>query len=165
MVRKRLTDVAAALRYWPRREHWGRTGLELAWAVPILLLLAYAGDLVRPIRALGAMQLAGLGVTLLFVPALGEELIFRALLIPRDRPGPTAMLGSTLLFVLWHPLQAVTIGPPWSGAFLNPWFLACTGLLGWVLARIYAATGSVWPCVAAHWLVVFGWKALLGGPF
>jgi predicted Abi (CAAX) family protease len=24
---------------------------------------------------------------------------------------------------------------------------------------------TLWPCVAAHWFVVWSWKALLGGPF
>ena len=107
----------------------------------------------------------GLAATLFVVPALGEEILFRGLLIPRDRPGVGAILLSVLLFVLWHPLQALTIGPPWAAAFLDPWFLAAVAILGLALARIYAATRSLWPCVLAHWLVVLGWKTVLGGPF
>lgn len=107
----------------------------------------------------------GLAATLLAAPALGEELLFRALLIPRDRPTFGWIVLSVLLFVAWHPFQVVTIGPPWSDLFLDPWFLALAAILGTALARIYAATRSLWPCVLVHWLVVFGWKAFLGGPF
>ena len=101
----------------------------------------------------------------MLAPALGEELLFRGFLIPRRPPRARWIALSAALFVLWHPLQAWTIGPPWAAAFLDPWFLAAAAVLGVALGRIYAATGSLWPCVAAHWLVVWGWKALLGGPF
>ena len=108
---------------------------------------------------------AALAASLLVAPALGEELLFRGLLIRRrGRRAPWIVL-STLLFVIWHPLQTVTFGPPWAAAFLDPWFLAAVALLGLALGRIYAATGSLWPCVLVHWLVVFAWKAFLGGPF
>jgi uncharacterized protein len=165
MIRSRLRDVWRAMRCWPDRAGWLRAGRELGWAVPLLLLTAYVGGLIEPTGPSNVQRLAVLAVSLLIFPALGEELLFRALLISRERPGRWALAISTLLFVLWHPLQVVTIGPPWARTFLDPWFLACTGLLGFALARIYAATGSIWPCVAAHWLVVFCWKALLGGPF
>ena len=107
----------------------------------------------------------GLAATLFVMPALGEELLFRGLLIPRDRAGPGWIALSVLLFVLWHPLQAVTIGPPWAAAFLDPWFLACVAILGLALARIYSVTRSLWPCIVGHWLIVLGWKAMFGGPF
>ena len=110
-------------------------------------------------------MLLALAATLFVAPALGEEIVFRGLVLPRRRPNLGRIGLSVLLFVAWHPLQALTIGPPWASAFLDPWFLAATAILGTALARIYAATGSLWPCVAAHCLVVFGWKAFLGGPF
>jgi predicted Abi (CAAX) family protease len=44
-------------------------------------------------------------------------------------------------------------------------FLAAVAILGAALGRIYVVTGSLWPCIFAHWLIVLGWKALLGGPF
>ncbi len=109
--------------------------------------------------------MAALAATLFIAPALGEELLFRAFQIPRDDPSAKWIALSALLFLLWHPLQAVTIGPPWASAFLDPWFLIAVVIFGVSLGRIYAATRSLWPCVTAHWLVVFGWKAWLGGPF
>ena len=161
----RLADVAAALRHLPGVAGWRRAGVELLWALPLMLLFAHLGDLVRFDPVADASTLAALAATLFFAPALGEELLFRGLIIPRERPNTRWLVLSVLLFVLWHPLQALTFGPPWAGAFLDPWFLAAVAVLGTALARIYAATGSLWPCVLLHWLVVLGWKALLGGPF
>jgi uncharacterized protein len=165
MLRNRFADLAASLRDWPSLAGWGRAGLELVWAVPLMLVLAHLGGLVRwegPPDLNTSLRLAA---SLFIVPALGEELLFRGLVIPRTRPGPRWLALSAALFVLWHPLQALTIGPPWAAAFIDPWFLAATAILGTALARIYAATGSLWPCIAAHWLIVLSWKTLLGGPF
>ena len=162
---RRLADLAAALRTFPDRRGWVRVLLELGWALPLLLVVAHLGGLIRVQSPPDAITMLGLAATLFVVPALGEEILFRGLLIPRDRPGVGAILLSVLLFVLWHPLQALTIGPPWAAAFLDPWFLAAVAILGLALARIYAATRSLWPCVLAHWLVVLGWKTVLGGPF
>ena len=130
-----------------------------------LLILAWAGGLVGWHGGPDASMAVRLAASLFVAPALGEELLFRGLVSPRRGPQKRWIAVSTLLFVLWHPLQALTVGPPWSAAFLDPWFLAAVAVLGIALGRIYAATGSLWPCVVAHWLVVFVWKALLGGPF
>ena len=161
----RLADLSAALRQLPTFAGWRRVGFELVWALPLMLLVAHSGGLIRFSGPPEVSTLAPLAATLFFAPALGEEVLFRALVIPHDRPWPWWLILSVLLFVLWHPLQALTFGPPWAGAFLDPWFLAAVAILGAALARIYAATRSLWPCVLVHWLVVLGWKAVLGGPF
>ena len=161
----RIAEILAALRTWPNLRGWFRCGAELLWAVPALLLVAYFGDLVRIGPPVGPQEIAMIAATLFVTPALGEELLFRATVIPRQEPRWPWLVLSATLFVLWHPLQAVTIGPPWAGAFLNPWFLAAVAFLGAALARMYAASRSIWPPVVAHWLVVFVWKAFLGGPF
>ena len=165
MLKARLADIFRALRHWPDLSGWRQAGLELCWALPLMLLAAYAGGLVRLQSPPEARAIAGLATILFITPTLGEELLFRGMLIPRAAPSPRAILISAFLFVLWHPLQAATIGPPWAKAFLDPWFLAAAAVLGLALGRIYAATRSLWPCVVAHWLVVFGWKAFLDGPF
>jgi uncharacterized protein len=130
-----------------------------------MLLLGWAGGLVRPSALPSAYELIRLALLLAVVPAFGEELLFRGLLIPRSGQKRRAVLLSASLFVLWHPLQAWTIGPPWSAIFLDQWFLTIVFILGLLLGSIYARTGSLWPCVAVHWLVVLAWKAALGGPF
>ena len=160
-----LAGSLAAIRALPGIIGWGRAVMELAWAVPLLLIVAHLGGVLRPGIRADATTALTLAATLFVIPALGEELLFRAMMIPRDRPTSFSIAVATLLFVLWHPLQAVTIGPPWAAAFLDPWFLACVGILGLVCGRIYAATRSLWPPVIVHWLVVFGWKMFLGGPF
>lgn len=164
-MRRRFADLLAGLRTVPPGAGWFRAGLELGWTIPCLLVVAHFGGLIRPQSAPDAITAVGLAATLFVAPALGEELLFRGLVVPRDRPGAVPIALSVALFVAWHPLQAVTFGPPWAAAFMNPWFLACTAILGLALARIYAATGSLWPGVVAHWLVVLGWKLWLGGPY
>jgi predicted Abi (CAAX) family protease len=164
-MRRRFADLVSALRHIPGAAGWGRAGLELGWAIPCLLVVAHLGGLLRLQAPPDASTAVMLAATLFVAPALGEEVLFRGLLMPRTGAGWRAILLSTSLFVLWHPVQAVTIGPPWAGAFLDPWFLACVAILGLALARVYRATGSLWPSILAHWLVVLGWKAMLGGPF
>jgi predicted Abi (CAAX) family protease len=160
-----LADSLAAIRTLPGIDGWRRTLVETALALPLLLIVAHIGGLLRPGLPTDATTALTLAATLFVIPALGEELLFRAMMIPRDRPTSFSIAVATLLFILWHPLQAVTIGPSWASAFLDPWFLACVGILGLACGRIYAATRSLWPPVLVHWLVVFGWKVFLGGPF
>nr|WP_257215064.1 CPBP family glutamic-type intramembrane protease [Sphingomonas sp. R-74633] len=103
---------------------------------------------------------------LMFVPALGEELVFRALLVPPPhQPFPAWQWALAIaIFVAWHPFQALTFGPPWSEIFLDWRFLTIAAALGALLVRLYRATGSIWPCVATHWLMVAAWKLLFAGP-
>lgn len=102
----------------------------------------------------------------MLVPVPGEELVFRALFVPLpDRPfAPWQWALAVGAFVLWHPLPALTYGPPWSATFLEPGFLAVVAVLGTLLVRLYRATGSIWPRVLVHWSVVAGWQLLFVGP-
>lgn len=150
----------------PGGRDWSRFLREMAWVVPLLLVFGHLGQLIAWRPALNA-ELVRLALLALIVPALGEELFFRVALLPRPASPrfpvwPVAL--STALFVLWHPAQALVFGPHWAEVVLNPWFLAAVAALGLALSRLYLATGSIWPSVALHWLVVVGWKLLLGGP-
>lgn len=104
------------------------------------------------------LAIAALGF---FVPALGEEMVFRVALA-----GRTGVWRATLalaLFVLWHPAQ-VWLGLPMAQpAFLEPGFLIIAAALGLTCTLAWRMTGTVWPAVVIHWLTVVGWKALLGG--
>jgi len=165
-MRQRLQDMLASLRTWPDASGWRRTGIEMLWALPVMVGFAFLYDMTTPSRAApSGVELLRLAAILLIAPAFGEELLFRAALIPRERPRIRWFVLSVVLFVIWHPLQAVTFGPPWSAMFLDLGFLVAVAVLGTALARIYAATRSIWPCVLVHWAVVLSWKALLGGPF
>lgn len=104
-------------------------------------------------------------LTLLFVPALGEEIPFRGLLVPgrdeAERPW-LAIAISTALYVAWHPLETLTFLPH-ATMFLRPDFLACTAILGLACAVMRWRTGSLWPAVLLHGGFVVVWQTWLGG--
>lgn len=160
MVRR----VAALLKRWPDTRQWIIALAILALAAGPLYWLGTIGGFVtwQP-RPLGPNDLA-VAALLFVVPALGEEILFRGILIPNHRRALFVPL-SIGLFMLWHPLQAWTIGPPWAGLFVAPTFLAATLILGAALAAIRLVTRSLWPAIIGHWLVVAAWKLALGGPF
>jgi len=101
----------------------------------------------------------------LFVPALGEELPFRAALIPDRGETPRALLpilGSTALFTAWHGLETLWL-PEERRTFLRGDFLAWAAGLGLVCAVLRRRSGSIWPPVVLHWAAVVGWMGWLGG--
>ena len=165
MIAAMRQRLASAL-HWPNAAEW----LAAAWiglvGLAAVAILAFALGLanVAPMPFGGTwLRYAAI---LLVVPALGEELLFRGLLVPpRGEPMPGwVAVAAILAFVLWHPLQAVTIGPPWRAAFLDPAFLLVVAVLGAMLVGMYRRCGSIWPGVLAHWFVVLGWKLIFGGP-
>ena len=107
-----------------------------------------------------------LALVAVIAPALGEELLFRVALLPP--PNRTAAWWRyavpVMLFVAWHPPQALIFGPHWAEVVLNPWFLAAVAVMGTSLTRLYLATGSVWPSVALHWVAIVGWKGFFSAP-
>ena len=108
-------------------------------------------------------------VTLLVFPVLPEEAFFRGVLIPRNtlERGRTRAIfviaGSTLLFVLWHPLNALTINPSAPPLFLDPAFLLITAALGITCGWGYVVSRSLWVPVLIHWVTVIAWVFFLGG--
>lgn len=159
--------VAHAILSPPSRSHLRPFAVESVWLLPLLLALGLAGGLMHW-QPRFDMDLLGLALLALVAPAFGEELLFRAALLPapdRSRPLPCGpLLVSVALFVLWHPLQALVFGPHWRETVLDPWFLASVAAFGVASARLYWNTGSLWTSVALHWIVVVAWKAMLGGP-
>lgn len=156
----------AALATWSDPRGWRAVARELLWGLPLIALLAFATGLAHfDPMPFGARWL-GFFFGLMLVPVLGEELVFRALLVPRpEMPFPAwQAVPAVVLFVAWHPFQALTFGPAWSALFLEPRFLAIVAVLGVLLVRIYRVSGSIWPCVLVHWSVVAAWKLLFAGP-
>ena len=103
---------------------------------------------------------------LFLFPALQEELLFRALLLPSALEGvsPLALVPwvalSVGLFVAWHPLLARTRRDPLRTLLADPRFLVQVTLLGLACSLAYLVSGSIWPPVLIHWLAVVVW--LLG---
>ena len=161
------TRLTAALTTRPGAAAWRAMGREMAWLVPLILLCGWLGGFVRFGAGAETGELARLAIVAIVAPALGEEILFRVLPIPRveeDRSAALLIAVSIAAFVAWHPLQAAIFGAAKVPVFLDPWFLLAVAGMGLALARLYRASGSIWPCVALHWLVVVGWKAFFGGP-
>jgi predicted Abi (CAAX) family protease len=106
---------------------------------------------------------------LFFLPALLEEILFRLLLIPH--PIETAIfidivqwsIISLVAFIVYHPLNALTFYSAGKPTFWDWRFLTLAGLLGAVCSIAYYTTGSIWPSVFIHWIVVVGWVKVFGG--
>lgn len=107
--------------------------------------------------------------TLFFFPSLLEEAFFRGLLIPRNtgehgnRRILLAVGGSTLFFVIWHPLGALTVNPGAIPLFLDPAFLLIVTALSITCGYSYVVSKSLWAPVLIHWATVMVWVFFLGG--
>jgi predicted Abi (CAAX) family protease len=105
----------------------------------------------------------------LFIPAILEELIFRVLLLPNFTENPTTIqqflwgFASVVAFIIYHPLEGLTVYPPGRQTSLNSVFLLLVGLLGIVCNIAYYQSGSIWTCVFIHWVIVVAWLLFLGG--
>lgn len=145
-----------------------RDGAELLLATAALALLAGPSGLATGLLVPGAWELApAAALSLLFVPALGEELVFRAAAIPdrtETRRAALPIAASTLLFVLWHPAAAYTFAPEARPLLTRPDFLGCAAVLGLACAVLRRRSGSIWTSVLLHWAAVLVWKGALGGP-
>lgn len=136
----------------------------VAMAVPI----GFGSGMVKPVLASWESFLY-MPLALMVFPSLLEEAFFRGLLIPRNtRDGGIGRiiffcLFSSLVFTVWHPLNALTINPGGREFFLDPWFLLITFLLGLSCSVGYIYTRSLWTPVVMHWLTVVVWVLFLGG--
>jgi len=107
--------------------------------------------------------------TLFIFPSLLEEAFFRGILIPNAAAGRSKgriagyILLSTTAFVLWHPVNALTINPAAASLFLNPAFLLIVALLGLTCGISYVISRSLWTPIIIHWLTVVVWVLFLGG--
>jgi predicted Abi (CAAX) family protease len=70
---------------------------------------------------------------------------------------------STLVFVAWHPFNALAFNPTAVPLFLNPWFLVIVGAMGVTCGYAYVLSRSVWVPVIIHWAAVTVWVLFLGG--
>ncbi|MEO1303414.1 MAG: CPBP family glutamic-type intramembrane protease [Pseudomonadota bacterium] len=113
-------------------------------------------------------QVIGFAAYLFFVPAVLEELAFRAPLLwwqeRRGRVPNWAIIVSLIVFVVWHPANTYLFMPEARALFSDWRFLTVAGTLGAVATALTLTTRSLWPPIVFHWLVVLGWKTLLGAP-
>lgn len=154
----------------PTQRDWWISGLTLLVYSAIALPIGYAQQFLKlqPWRV-PAWHYLLLGLRLLVMPALVEELVFRVLLLPYPGAGVTpqrwvAWAGfSLIVFVIYHPVNAKTFYRPGNPTFLQPPFLLLTGLLGIACTIAYWLTRSLLTITVIHWVVVMVWLMLLGG--
>ena len=103
------------------------------------------------------------------LPAFGEELVFRGLLLPSALDGvqPQALLAwmalSVGLFVAWHHrMGCLFLSSRRRGGLQDPGVPVQTVLLGVACSLAYVVSGSLWWAVLLHWLAVVAWREGLG---
>lgn len=110
-----------------------------------------------------------LPIILFVFPSLLEEIFFRGVLIPRDildagrAKTIWSVVISTLVFVAWHPFNALAFNPTAIPLFLDPWFLVIVGAMGFTCGFAYVLSRSIWVPVIIHWAAVTVWVVFLGG--
>lgn len=142
---------------------------ELAVAMFLFAILA---DFVTSATGLayfaprGAGEIAFIAIRAFFIPALGEEIVFRAMLVPSRAEAPNAwrpIALSVALFTVWHVVETLFL-PNSAATFLRADFLALAALLGLLCALLRWRSESIWTAVTLHWLVVVVWQGWFGGP-
>jgi len=167
MISYLKTNLAAGFRRSPFYKAWLSLGLFIAFAIAALAI-GLSTQLLK-IELLESELAYLLPIALFIFPSLFEETVFRGLLIPNDTQSKGtkqiafSSLFSSSLFVLWHPLNALTINPGAKPFFLDPWFLLIAFLLGIVCSLGYIFSRSLWVPIIMHWLTVLVWVFLLGG--
>lgn len=159
-----IQRVWQSLRTVPGLRGWLESAAVSLVAIGAIGLVAFGTGLLDWQPRLDGWPLRLLSV--MIVPAFAEELVFRGLLIPargESRYPARWFLVGIAAFVLWHIIEAVTFLPK-AQLFLTPSFLLCAAVLGGACAIMRYRTGSLWPAVILHGVVVFVWQIALGGP-
>jgi len=159
--------IVVALTTIPNGRDLGLTAVAFAvYAVFALPIGFFSGFLQWQVHTEKRWQIV---LQMLVTPALFEEIVFRGALLPRPGAGHTTAtiwLWSSLslfLFVVYHPINGVTLYKQGYFTFRQPVFLGLAALLGVVCTVLYLLTGSLWPSVVVHWIVVVVWLGWLGG--
>ncbi len=166
----RLIDLKCGLLTLPK-------GSDIIFSVVVFLIYIavalfigfYSGFLKIKVLKTDAWVMIFLPLSLFFVPSLFEEMFFRGLLLPhKSRTTSTRLLllyslFSIFVFIVWHPLNAMTINHPAFAVFTNLFFLSLAALMGIACTITYHKTGSIWAPVGIHWLTVLAWVFFLNG--
>ncbi|CAN5475554.1 CPBP family glutamic-type intramembrane protease [soil metagenome] len=156
-----LRRLSRSLTTLPTPHGWALCGVIAALTGTLMAAIGFGTGLYALTPTAPGLPLRLL--TVLFVPALGEEIPFRGLLPGPEAKRPYAAIAvSTGLYVAWHPLEALTFLPH-ATMFLRPDFLICTAILGLTCAVMRWRTGSLWPAVMLHGGFVVVWQTWLGG--
>lgn len=163
-----LRRILGSIIFLPTFKEWGITVLALLIYGAIAIPLGFQSGFLQwhPVK----QTLFQLIKTLFFLflsPALWEELVFRVILLPYPDglSSNVVILGifSLILFILYHPLNALTFYRVANPTFFQPIFLGLTTLLGLTCTIVYLLTGSLWTITVIHWLIVALWLLCFNG--
>jgi predicted Abi (CAAX) family protease len=164
LIQKLLARLWRAMITWPNAVGWRFAALAGVATLAPIALIGWAGGLFQPSVDYTGLPLRFISV--LFVPALGEEAAFRGMLVPSrsETARPlAAIVLATALFTAWHGVETLFLHHA-APIFLRLDFLACAAILGAGCAVIRRQTESLWPTVVLHWGAVIVWQTWLGGP-
>lgn len=169
-MNKILNRIGTAISTIPNLQTWLDSGkLLLLYALISLPVGLSLGFLKLEMAQASWATIAKIIATCLVMPAMTEELCFRVLLLPHPVEKVTIIERwlwasiSLTAFVVYHPLEGLTIYSAGLQTLTNPVFLLLAAILGIICTQAYFQSGSMWSCVMIHWLVVVVWLLLLGG--
>ena len=170
LISERLQGLILAFTTIPRAEIWLYCLGIFLLLVVITTPIGLQSGFLRIERMAGNLwRLVVVALTLAIQPAMLEEFLFRALLLPHPAQShplritlPWAVVG-LVAFILSHPINGIFIRKTARSLFTDPLFLIFAGLLGVACTAAYLISGSIWPPVLIHWAVVTPWILFLGG--
>lgn len=162
--------ISAAISTLPNTEAWLQAAALLLIFTIVALPIGFQFRFLQ-FEVLNAswVTITGIIVRSFLMPAVTEELFFRVLLLPRSTEHvSTSLLGfwgciSLVMFIVYHPLNALTFFSRGLKTFFEIAFLVLAALLGIVCSLAYIQSGSLWTPVLIHWLAVVVWLLFLGG--
>lgn len=166
-----LSDrIRTAISTFPNAQSWLYAAQLLLLFTIIALPIGFLLGFIQVERVRVSWQTVIGIITASFVtPAVTEELFFRVFFLPQSTETISVtelwLWGciSWVLFIVYHPLNAVSFFPRGRKTFFDVVFLLLAALLGIICSLAYIQSGSLWTPVAIHWLVVVVWLLLLGG--
>ena len=162
--------LSAAISTLPNTEAWLQAAaLLLLFTIVALPIGFHFGFLQLEVLKASWGTITSIIFGSFFTPAVTEELFFRVLLLPRTTEHVSmSLLGfwgciSLVMFIVYHPLNALSFFPRGLKTFFEIVFLVLAALLGIVCSLAYIQSNSLWTPVLIHWLAVVVWLLFLGG--
>ncbi len=162
--------LKAAISTIPDVEAWLQAAVLLLLFTVIALPIGFQFKFLQfEVLKASKRTILGIIVTAFLTPAVTEEIFFRVLFLPLKTENVSVLLlwlwGSISLamFIVYHPLNALSFFPRGLETFFNVVFLVLATLLGIVCSVAYIQSGSLWTPVVIHWLAVVVWLLFLGG--
>lgn len=168
MINNILNRLLNSIIILPNREAWYLGFILLIFYGLISLFWQFSSDFLQLQLLKSPLKITEIIIYSFFAPALLEETFFRFFLLPQPTQNLTQLpllvvIINLIIFVIYHPLNAVTFFPRGYKTFTNQTFLSLAGLLGLVCIVTYWQSGSLWLPVIVHWIVVITWLIGFGG--